>query len=330
MSQFHSLRPIPGEEADLSRERYSQKLQVIPPTGLPSETEMVRPTTETFAAISLDKHTEPIQPLQAVSYKTVTIPLQAVAQPPSLISALEGTMQSKAVRPAVVIPGSRQRPERTRGAAQNGSRLRGAVRHGLVTALTLGAVCMTLFLFFSPLGNGQNEMPMVGGAVRWVASQQSALSFISRPQIQAPATTAPAPVAPVAPASLPKSQYIAIAQQAAVAAGIPPDAFVRQINQESGFNPYAVSPAGAVGIAQFLPSTAAGLGINPYDPVSALYGAARYMASLAAQFGGDYAKGLAAYNAGPGNVQRAINLGGANWLAFMPLETQNYVRIIMG
>ena len=123
---------------------------------------------------------------------------------------------------------------------------------------------------------------------------------------------------------------MAIARQAAVSAGIPPEYFVRQINAESSFNPNAISPAGAVGIAQFLPSTAAGLGINPYDPVASLYGSARYMAQLDHSYGGDYAKALAAYNAGPPAVTRAVNSGGANWLAYMPLETQHYVHGIVG
>jgi soluble lytic murein transglycosylase-like protein len=126
------------------------------------------------------------------------------------------------------------------------------------------------------------------------------------------------------------SDYVAIARQAAISVGIPPGYFVRQIYVESGFNPYAHSPAGAVGIAQFLPSTAAAMGVNPYDPVSALYGAARYMARLSNSFGGDYAKALAGYNAGSAAVNNAIATGGANWLAYMPLETQNYVRKIMG
>ena len=56
--------------------------------------------------------------------------------------------------------------------------------------------------------------------------------------------------------------------------GISADLFEKQINQESGFNPNAVSPAGAIGIAQFMPSTAQGLGINPYDAVQSLSGAA--------------------------------------------------------
>lgn len=126
------------------------------------------------------------------------------------------------------------------------------------------------------------------------------------------------------------NDYVSMARDAAIAAGINPDTFVRQIQQESGFNPNAGSPAGAEGIAQFMPGTAASMGVNPYDPSSALPGAARLMAGLAAQFGGDYAKALTAYNAGPGAVQSAVAQGGGNWLAYLPAETQNYVAIIMG
>ncbi len=126
------------------------------------------------------------------------------------------------------------------------------------------------------------------------------------------------------------NDYVSMARQAALSAGINPDTFVRQIQQESGFNPNAGSPAGAQGIAQFMPGTAASMGINPYDPAQALSGAARLMASLSAQFGGDYAKALAAYNAGPGAVNSAVAQGGANWLSYMPAETRNYVAIIMG
>src|SRR5258707_7588688 len=96
------------------------------------------------------------------------------------------------------------------------------------------------------------------------------------------------------------NDFVDMARHAAISAGISPDAFVRQIQQESGFNAGAGSPAGAVGIAQFMPGTAANLGVNPYDPSSALPGAARMMAGLASQFGGDYRKALAAYNAGGG------------------------------
>lgn len=124
--------------------------------------------------------------------------------------------------------------------------------------------------------------------------------------------------------------YWNIAWRAAAQAGINPNLFERQIQQESGFNPWAVSPAGAQGIAQFMPATAASMGVNPWDPTSALYGAASLMAQLSRQFGGNYAMALAAYNAGPGAVQRAINAGGNNWYYYLPSETRNYVVVIMG
>jgi soluble lytic murein transglycosylase-like protein len=54
------------------------------------------------------------------------------------------------------------------------------------------------------------------------------------------------------------------------------------------------------------------------------------MAQLSRQFGGNYAMALAAYNAGPGAVQAAINAGGGNWYYYLPAETRNYVAVIMG
>ncbi len=124
--------------------------------------------------------------------------------------------------------------------------------------------------------------------------------------------------------------YWNIAWNAATHYGINPNLFERQINQESGFNPSASSPAGAEGIAQFMPATAASMGVNPWDPTSALYGAASLMSQLSNQFGGNYAQALAAYNAGPGAVQYAIHAGGSSWYYYLPAETQNYVTVIMG
>ena len=130
--------------------------------------------------------------------------------------------------------------------------------------------------------------------------------------------------------SMSRSQYVNLARQDALNAGISPDIFVRQINEESGFNPNAISPAGAIGIAQFMPATAAAVGVDPRDPVDALRGAARLMSQYFRQYGGDYAQALAAYNAGPGWVALAIYFGGWNWRAYLPYETQNYIRIILG
>jgi len=123
--------------------------------------------------------------------------------------------------------------------------------------------------------------------------------------------------------------YAQMAYQDAVGAGIDPNAFVAQIRQESGFNPNARSSAGAVGIAQFMPATASGLGVNPMDPVAALSAAARLMGNYVRTYGSE-AKALAAYNAGPGTLQYAESAGGNNWMKYLPTETQNYINTIMG
>jgi soluble lytic murein transglycosylase-like protein len=124
--------------------------------------------------------------------------------------------------------------------------------------------------------------------------------------------------------------YQTIARQAARHYGLDPNLFVRQINQESGFNPRAVSPAGAEGIAQFMPATAASMGVDPWNPTSALYGAARLMSSLKHQFHGHYGQALGAYNAGSGAVQYAIRVGGSRWYFYLPAETRHYISAIMG
>jgi cell wall-associated NlpC family hydrolase len=102
--------------------------------------------------------------------------------------------------------------------------------------------------------------------------------------------------------------------------GVDPRLLAAVANQESGFNPAAVSSAGAQGLMQFTPATAKALGVNPLDPSSSVDGAARYLSKLTHQFGStDLA--LAAYNAGPGAVSR---YGG---IPPYP-ETQNYVRAV--
>jgi soluble lytic murein transglycosylase-like protein len=104
--------------------------------------------------------------------------------------------------------------------------------------------------------------------------------------------------------------------------GIDPGIFRALVHQESGGNQHAVSPAGAIGETQLMPATAAGLGVNPRDPIGNLVGGARYLRQQLDKFGGDYKKALAAYNAGPGAVQK---YGGVPPYA----ETQNYVRNIL-
>jgi len=168
-----------------------------------------------------------------------------------------------------------------------------------------------------------------------VASQQPARPTQpvqpTQPAQVVQATTVPQQPAANAPivATQSSGYYQNMAVQAAENAGINPTYFTRQIQIESNFNPNAQSGSGAIGIAQFMPGTAASIGVNPYNPQASLNGAAQLMARLSNEFGGDYSKALAAYNTGEGTVINAEQRGGAQWLSEMPADTQNYIHIIM-
>jgi len=101
------------------------------------------------------------------------------------------------------------------------------------------------------------------------------------------------------------------------------DLFVKQAKQESGFNPYATSKAGAGGVFQHMPATAQELGINPYDPTQSIQGGIKYMGQLLKQYNNDPTKALAAYNWGMGNLNKY-------GLEAAPAETQNYLKNILG
>lgn len=118
------------------------------------------------------------------------------------------------------------------------------------------------------------------------------------------------------------SSYYSLVLTAAAKWGVPPELLAAQLNQESGFNPSATSSAGAEGIAQFLSSTAASMGVNPWDPQSAIDGMAHLDATYKKQFG-SWDLALAAYNAGPGAVQQYNGVPPYQ-------ETQDYVKKILG
>jgi soluble lytic murein transglycosylase-like protein len=126
--------------------------------------------------------------------------------------------------------------------------------------------------------------------------------------------------------------YVQMARADAQEAGIDPNIFERQIRMESGFQPNVVSHAGAIGIAQFMPDTARRLGINPYDPAQSLRGAAQLMGRYVRGYGSvnwanRYAWALAAYNAGPGTINRCTQTH--NWYVCLPGETQRYIAVIL-
>jgi len=120
--------------------------------------------------------------------------------------------------------------------------------------------------------------------------------------------------------------------QASNATGISLPLLARIANQESGFNPSAQSEAGATGLFQTMPDTARELGIEDMtNPYQSAMGGAKYIAQQLQRYGGNLNKALAAYNAGPGNVDSWISNGWDGSPDSIPIdETRNYVKSIGG
>ncbi|WP_271946701.1 lytic transglycosylase domain-containing protein [Ruegeria faecimaris] len=119
-----------------------------------------------------------------------------------------------------------------------------------------------------------------------------------------------------------RGEYLTMARQAARKHDVPEELFLRLVQQESGWNPHAVSHKGALGLAQLMPGTAQLLGVNPRDPKQNLEGGARYLSWQYRKFK-SWRLALAAYNAGPQAVEKH---GGVPPYK----ETQNYVKVIWG
>jgi hypothetical protein len=172
------------------------------------------------------------------------------------------------------------------------------------------------------IGNGQMiEAPRPGGHVQVVP--------VTTPPDHIRRVLPDASVSAVAPASFGASgrlplgtPYATLFERAGATHAIDPALLAAVARQESGFDPTAVSPAGAQGLMQLMPGTAAGLGVvNSFDPAQAVDGAARLLSDLVGRFGG-VELALAAYNAGPGAVAR---YGGVPPYP----ETRAYVQSVM-
>lgn len=99
--------------------------------------------------------------------------------------------------------------------------------------------------------------------------------------------------------------FAAIFREAEARFGLPAGLVEAVARAESALNPYAVSPAGALGLMQLMPATARAFGVtDPFDPAQNVEAGARYLRHLLDRFGGDLKLALAAYNAGPGAVRR--------------------------
>lgn len=191
--------------------------------------------------------------------------------------------------------------------------IRLSARYSSLSALTLSLCCLTG-------ASARADVLEVGGTVAvWVAGGPAiARQAGSGHMVSAPA----APLTEIALSAGPEAWRGTVASVAA-RYDLSPALLEALVWQESRWNPRALSPVGARGLAQLMPATARMLGVDADDPVANLEGGARYLRQQMDAFDGDLEKALAAYNAGPGRVRAA---GGVPAIR----ETQGYVKAIMG
>jgi len=167
--------------------------------------------------------------------------------------------------------------------------------------------------------NDKGNLVFVNAETPATASHRIA-PFGTRVSPQLSAETRLTSETPVRAATVPQERLERIVQDAATKHNLDPALVKAVIGVESGWNQTAISRKGALGLMQLIPSTAGEMGVgNAFDPVENVNGGAAYLRSLLDRFHGDLEKSLAAYNAGPGAVER---VGG---IPNIP-ETRSYVR----
>lgn len=167
------------------------------------------------------------------------------------------------------------------------------------------------------LHTAQNRIAEIRQRISEIESRMGTLTIGPSPSFGQVFARASAPHAPACPEALEP-----LISAAADKYGIDPAVIKSVIRTESGFRESAVSPAGARGLMQLMPDTARSLGVNPDDPAQSIDGGVRYLKQQLDRFG-SLELGLAAYNAGPGNVSK---YGGIPPFA----ETRDYVDRVLG
>jgi soluble lytic murein transglycosylase-like protein len=163
----------------------------------------------------------------------------------------------------------------------------------LFPAAPMGSAGGTLFPPLSGTGGGAGFASLLAAAT-WGSAMAPPAAQGTGPGAS-PAGTPP-PVPPALQAGI---------AQAAAAHGLPASLLAGLVAAESGFSPTARSAAGAMGLTQLMPATAASLGVSqPFDPTQNLMGGASYLSQMLQRFGGNLELALAAYNAGPEAVER--------------------------
>ncbi|CAH1652207.1 Lytic transglycosylase domain-containing protein [Hyphomicrobiales bacterium] len=166
---------------------------------------------------------------------------------------------------------------------------------------------------------------MISGAFRRLANPAALLVAILIAAGPAHAAEEPLP-----PSSGIQDALCSIIDEAAKTHSVPPAFLTRLIFQESSFRPHVTSPAGAQGVAQFMPGTARERGLlDPFDPEQAVPKAAHFLADLKDRFG-NWGLAAAAYNGGPNRLAGWLAARAAGQPRFLPMETKNYVLLITG
>ena len=203
--------------------------------------------------------------------------------------------------------------------------------------MILAAACrVTIAAMLISLATGARADVLELGpdGARWVAGPLAGATAVSDPALIDAAAAAPflvedmmvpdhAIADPARHAAGVPLRYAAKIDELAARFDLSPSLLEALVWQESRWRENAVSPVGAQGLAQLMPGTARYLGVDSRDPFQNLEGGARYLREQLDRFGGNLEKALAAYNAGPGRVERANGIPNI-------LETKQYVAAIMG